>query len=178
MALQATPAVLAARTLLLLMAPFLQFLGLQATLAMNADRALPWLMPRWVPAPLLQLVALQATPAMVAARTLPAVADASVDGSTALDAARGAAGGVGNDCGSHPAVADASVGPITLAAAGGAAGDPSNDCGSHTAVADGTLAVVCGAAGDPGNDCGSHPAVADGTLAACCSLWRYRRPRR
>jgi hypothetical protein len=42
-----------------------QLVTLQATPAVIAARALPWLM-----APLLQLVALQATPPMIAARTL------------------------------------------------------------------------------------------------------------
>jgi hypothetical protein len=48
----------------------LQLVTLQATLAMIAARTLPWLMPWWVPALLLQLVTLQATPAMIVARTL------------------------------------------------------------------------------------------------------------
>jgi hypothetical protein len=41
----------AARTLVLLMAPLLQFVTLQAMLAMTVARTLPWLMPRWVSAP-------------------------------------------------------------------------------------------------------------------------------
>jgi hypothetical protein len=45
-ALQATLAMIAARTLLLLVAHLLQFVTLQATLAMIAARTLPWLVPR------------------------------------------------------------------------------------------------------------------------------------
>jgi hypothetical protein len=67
---------IAARTLLLLTAPLLQFVTLHAALAMLAARTLPWLTDASMDAStlgkvLLQLVALQATPAMVAARTLP-----------------------------------------------------------------------------------------------------------
>jgi hypothetical protein len=125
---------------------------------------------------LLQLMALQSTPAMIGARTLPGLTAPLLQHMT-LQATPG------NDCGTHPAVADGTfavaddaasnadavvadvlVGVSTLAAAGDAASD------ADTVVADASVGIsTLAAAGDAASDADTVVAealVGVSTLAA------------